>query len=304
MAVVGALVAILVPALSSVRSTGRMVVCVSNVRQQGLAIARYAAEFRERLPPKFLHLTALSPDGLMEDDRMLINRFLARWEGDRWAPAPEGWETPAGMWRCPEVRPEMDGDRYSHNGILHHAPNAWLFSSVVENRVAGTLFVSNQAHMGWDQRYAQSEWRRMDTIRRADSVITLIDNVAVWNSEHNHRDALEGVESGCEVVRTGNTCGMDKRGSHDRLSRRPAAFVDGHAGGVSSLEEYWFDEQAIYAPPGAPSGPMLWHRDVEHFVWYADPRRAEPSGERPGPSPGKKPPKPRPRLLRLPVTGL
>lgn len=273
-AIVAALIAILLPALSSVRATGRMVVCVSNVRQQGIAIATYANESRERLPPKYIHLTEFDADGDIESGPWLLNAYMAKLSGERFPNRADGWTHPTGMWRCPDVRLDGDTDRLTHNGVLHHAPNAWLFSSVVENRTAGTLVVSNQAHAGWDQRFGQSDWRRVDTVRRADAVVMLMDNVSAWNASHNHRDAREAFETGCEAVKVENDCGTQKSGSHDRMSRRPAAFVDGHAAGVSSETDYWFDEQAAYAPPGQPTGPMLWRRDVEHFVWYADPHSA------------------------------
>ncbi|GJQ29884.1 MAG: hypothetical protein HBSAPP03_17680 [Phycisphaerae bacterium] len=270
-AIVAALVAILLPALSSVRSTGRLVVCVSNIRQQGIAIAAYANESRERLPPKYIHLTEYDRDGEIASGPWLINAYMAKWAGEEFPTRFEGWSHPTGMWRCPEVRMEADGERLTHNGVLHHAPNGWLFSSVVENRVNGSLFVSNQAHAGWDQRYAQSDWRRVDSVRRADAVIMLMDNVSSWEAAHNHHDAREFFEAGCEAVKVDNECGTQKIGSHDRLSRRPASFVDGHAAGVPSEGEYWFDEQSMYAPPGQASGPTLWRRDVEHLVWYAEP---------------------------------
>lgn len=269
--IVAALIAILVPALSSVRSTGRLVVCVSNVRQQGIAIASYSSEFRERLPPKLLDLTEVASDGTVESRPWLINAFLSRWDNARFPASAYGWETPLGMWRCPEVRTDSDRDRFTHNGILHHAPNAWLFSSVVENRTTGALTVLNQAHAGWDQRFAQGEWRRVDTVRRSDHVVALLDNVSTWIAAHQHREAFESIESGCQVVRVDNECGDQKQGSHDRLLRRPAAFLDGHAAGLDSTTEYWFDEQSVYDPPEGSGGPMLWRRDVEHLVWYADP---------------------------------
>ncbi|CAG1005147.1 hypothetical protein PHYC_03202 [Phycisphaerales bacterium] len=292
--IVAALIAILVPALSSVRSTGRLVVCVSNVRQQGIAVASYAGEYRERLPPKLLQLTEVNPDGTLESRPWLINALLSRWDSGLFPTSAEGWDTPTGMWRCPEVRMDSDRDRFTHNGILHHAPNAWLFSTVVEDRTAGTVSVFNQAHAGWDGRFAQGDWRRMDTVRRSDHVVALMDNVSTWVGSHAHRDALESIETGCQVVRVDNECGEQKQGSHDRLSRRPSAFLDGHAAGVDSNTEYWFDERSVYEPPEGSGGPMLWRRDVEHLVWYADPHgssndeRPGRDGPKPVPNPAKK----------------
>lgn len=51
MAVIGVLIALLMPSLSSVRETARRVVCASNVRQHGLGMAMYADDYHGFLPP-------------------------------------------------------------------------------------------------------------------------------------------------------------------------------------------------------------------------------------------------------------
>ncbi len=270
-AIVALLIGILVPTLASVRAGGRLVVCSSNLRQQGVFVLAYAQDFRERLPPKLHILAERADDGTIESNPWLINAFLARWQGQRFPVGDLGWGVPQGVWRCSEIGPERERERWTHNGILHHAPNGWLFSTVVEDRVSGTVFVSNQAHPGWDIRFARGDWRRIDHLQRTQQTIALIDNVSVWIPGHGHHDALEFAEEGCQIVRNDNHCGERKSGSHDRLAVRPALFADGRAQPVPATDEYWFTEQAYYQSSDAPVGATLWRRDAEHFVWYVNP---------------------------------
>ncbi|MDX2132261.1 MAG: type II secretion system protein [Planctomycetota bacterium] len=276
-AIIAVLIGILVPTLASVRAGGRLVVCSSNLRQQGVFMLTYAQESRERLPPKLHILNERLDDGSTESNAWLINAFLARWQGVRFVPGADGWGVPSGVWRCSEIGPTRERERYTHNGILHHAPNGWLFSTVVEDRVNASVFVSNQAHAGWDGRYAGSEWRRIDHLQRSQQTIAMLDNVSAWVPGHGHFDALEFVESGCQITRTDNACGDRKSGSHDRMAVRPALFADGRAAPVPSTDEYWFDGQASYSLDGGP-GIMLWRREAEHLAWYVAPRDAGEGG--------------------------
>ena len=50
-AIIGMLIALLLPAVNSVREAGRRTTCKNRLRQQALAVRSYAQQFEERLPP-------------------------------------------------------------------------------------------------------------------------------------------------------------------------------------------------------------------------------------------------------------
>ena len=277
-AVIGLLLAVLLPALGKARQNGRLISCVSNVRQQGVATLSYAMDHRELLPPKLLYLTRYNEDGTLESEPWLINRVLAAYTGSPFGqPRPgEAWPNPTGVWRCPDVPLQLDSaDRWTHNGVLHHAPNGWLMSTVFQNEAQGTLRIVADAIGGWRDRPAGPQWRRADQVRtRQDRVVVLMDNVSMFVESHGHADAREEYQFACQVTREDNECGENKKGSHDALGVRPAVFLDGHANALPSGEAYWRDRQNIYSPAWSGAGMVFWAREVEHLLWFVDPTEA------------------------------
>lgn len=90
--------------------------------------------------------------------------FLARYRGETVDPVDGVWTVPSGIWRCPEVPPSRDIELTTHRGILHHAPNGYLFNTVVENRRDGVLLVTAEVPDGWERRYPRRHaWRRLVT---------------------------------------------------------------------------------------------------------------------------------------------
>src|SRR5690349_18747792 len=63
--IIGLLLAILLPALSSVKSQANAVVCLSNIRQTSNAVMLYASAWRNRLPP---NQTTPAPGRYWDDD--------------------------------------------------------------------------------------------------------------------------------------------------------------------------------------------------------------------------------------------
>jgi type II secretory pathway pseudopilin PulG len=49
--IIAALIALLLPALESARAQARTVVCMSNIRQLGLALRMYAGDFNQDIRP-------------------------------------------------------------------------------------------------------------------------------------------------------------------------------------------------------------------------------------------------------------
>lgn len=276
-AVIALLIGLILPALGKARATGRLIACTSSVRQQGAAVMSYSLDFKEALPPKYLDLTEAMPGGVWRSGPWLINMFLARYLGETVDPVDGVWTVPGGIWRCPEVPPSRDIELTTHRGILHHAPNGYLFNTVVENRRDGVLLVTAEVPDGWESRYQRRHaWRRLDMVTRPSSTMMIADSVSIFVASHGHADGLEYYESGCQFLNLPDACGEKKHGSHDPLNVRPAVFADGHAGGLSSSPGYWYDAQQTYYCGWAPSFSILaWNRDVEHLLWFVDPTASQ-----------------------------
>jgi prepilin-type N-terminal cleavage/methylation domain-containing protein len=268
--VIALLLAILIPALGAARRAARLSQCVANVRSQVQLVATYANEYRDVLPPREAFISEHVPHGLdTAVEPWLINRFLARWDGQIFKGDP-GYETPTGFWRCPEVRPEQDADlRWTHSGVIHYAPNQWAFSTFFDDRINARFEAASEAYGGWSVTYSGSKPRRMGDLRRDGEIIALIDNTTWFNYAHGHNDAHESVGVSLDVVAGDDGFHPPNRGSHDDQKVRSAAFIDGHAGTVSSDYSYWFDGQSSYTVNG--NNMQLNHREVERFMWYADP---------------------------------
>ncbi len=267
-AVIGLLVAVLLPALASSRRTARLTACLANVRSQGVMVSAYTADFKDALPPRILWWTEVDPDFGAVSSIYLINSFLARWEGKPWEKPDVGWPTPTGAWRCPEVRPGDDAERLTHSGVLHYAPNTWAFNSMNRNDDAGILKVWGDSPAGYEARAHTKSWHRSFLIQFPDQIVQLIDNVSYFNDGHGHRDARESIGLSGEAVQECKAFKLRQRGSHDRLARRPSVFFDNHAEALPSTPEYWLDEKAAYsAGPGAPSNDF-YAREVQRFLWF------------------------------------
>ncbi len=273
--IVALLLSILLPSFNSARSQARTTICLANLRSQQMAIHRYAFDYDGRLPAKRVwHITV---------EINLINTLLARYDGERFETNEDGLLTPAGIWRCPEVSVSEDGEeRWTHSGILHHAPNTWVFNNV---RVwpTGEVHIFADAYDGWET-YREPLWRMIDRIRRPFDIVALIDNVNFQSPGHGDRgrEARESIGRSCEVVYdlTDDQCQSDNRGSHDGHGRRPAVFMDAHAEALPSAESYWKADAGLYWPGGNEEAETtLYVREVEHFMWFIEP------GEYAGPAP-------------------
>jgi prepilin-type N-terminal cleavage/methylation domain-containing protein len=267
-AVIALLIAILLPALAAARRQARMMVCLSNVRTHGQLVAHYINDFKDALPPRQLSWTEVdSPNGLPGD--WLINRILARYNGERFDEPPVGWAVPVAEWRCPDVREGDDQSRSGHDGILHHAPNQWLFSYGNWNDLTGAKSNFSDVYFGSDGKFGRS-WRKVGDVWMPREIISLMCNVNYFVPAHGHRDVRAYYSMASDPVHGPNPFNWDNKGSHDELSRRPAVFVDGHGEPVPSTPEYWINgAQAYNAPDGTPA--VLYDREVQRFMWFVGP---------------------------------
>ncbi len=270
-AIIALLISILLPSIQSARDHARLAVCLSNLRAQGVTLERYTMLFGGRFPPKRVYEIV---DGKPEVS--LIDGILARFQHQPFTPAAQGeFPHPTGVWRCPDISEYQDyTERWTHSGILHYAPNTWLYNDIcLDGPDCDDDGIQSDALEGWELRFGGNGWRRVDQIRRTTEIAALIDNVNFYNESHGHREAREEIGLSCEVahVEDGGGCG-DNDGSHGRMQRRPCVFVDGHAAALPGTPAYWFDLLEDYRPMG-DRGPRvaLWQREVQHFIWFVEP---------------------------------
>lgn len=270
-AIIALLMGVLLPSLQRARKQGRVTVCVSNLRGQGQVLAQYTSDYADRLPPRFYWRAGEGPAEIW-----LLDLILARYLGQPFGKTEDGsWFRPAGIWRCPEIAVSEDLTlRFAHGGLIHYAPNTWLFN-VVRYIVPDDFNVSSDAIDGWDARFATSEWRRPDMIRRPADIITSIDNVNYFDIYHQHRESRLSIGWSFEVI---NDPGdpddprrLDNLGSHELLLRRPAVFLDGHAQALPATRDYWKSAKGRYRSSGSGRLATLFDREVKHFMWYIDP---------------------------------
>ncbi len=263
-AIVAALVGLIAPALGVARQQARLLRCVANVREQGVALADYATAYDGMLPPRlvwdYAHFRG-----------ELINSILATHVGQPFdAPADEfGWIPPSGIWRCPDVA--SDNLRATHSGILHHAPNRWIFNTVTSTD-GEEWIVTADAIGGWAPRYGTSAWRCLSMIRTPSEIVSLTDNTYFFRPICQHWEAGESVGMAWEITIDRPEDPDHIELAHERLRKRSAVFVDGHAEALPSTRDYWYDAPHAYHPLGNPARTeTLLDREVRHLVWFVGP---------------------------------
>ena len=104
--IIALLIALLLPALSSARATARVAGCLSNLRQQALAVNVYAGDHQEMVPPAFAE-TGVKPRGY----QALIETGSLGAAVDVDVPDQNGNVFPAvrysGALHCPEARRQV-----------------------------------------------------------------------------------------------------------------------------------------------------------------------------------------------------
>lgn len=271
-AVVALLVGILLPALGRARQQARLTLCLSNLRGQMVIVQNYAGDFGEALPARMFWWMRRLDSGDTELSPWLINRWLARYAGEEFVRPEVGWPIPAGAWRCPDVRPSEDETRTTHEGILHYAPNQWLFPSGSIN--LNDSYFESDSLPGWRSRYGGQQWRKLFQPRQPEQTAALIDNVLFDNVYHGHDEARSSMGRWSELLseRTENS-GEWNRGSHDALKQRPTGFLDGHSDVLPSTAAFWEQDRGLYVPSfGRSRDPeALFAPEVRHLLWFVDP---------------------------------
>lgn len=269
--IIALLLAIIIPTLQSVRAHGRLTHCLSNMHAQGIVLAQYAAEFRDHLPPRKVSLT----DELGYYAPRLLDAFLARYSGQPFGKRRlDGWRTPTGVWRCPDVEEARDYDRRSHSGVAHYAANGWLFNSVTINVVSRQIKEEATVYRGWEQAVNPYRWREVGAVERPTDLMALMDNVNYYNVEHGHWEAREAIRMSYDTVYAPDPYRRgENEGSHMELAARPTLFLDGRAEPLPTSSDYWLDTQHLYHAGGDTTGPcaVFFEREVQRFMWFLAP---------------------------------
>ena len=267
-AIIAVLVGILLPVLARAREQGRLLACLSNIRGQGMTLYGYTADYDGAMPPRVTR-------DYFHGEGSLINEILAHHEHQDFdAPLNTAWRRPTGIWRCPEVRD--DNERSTHSGIIHHAPNRWLFNSVATFD-GEEYVVSTDSPAEWAERYGTESWRHIDQVAAPSEIVALIDNVYYFFEVHGHWEARESIGSGQDIILDPDDVPPDQRqASHASLQKRPAVFVDGHTEALSSIKAYWQDVLLNVHPMGNSAvGVSYYQRDIQRLMWFVGPGETE-----------------------------
>ncbi|MCC7388932.1 MAG: type II secretion system protein [Phycisphaerales bacterium] len=273
-AIIALLVGILLPALGSARASSKLQLCQSNLRGQASIVAMYTLDFNDALPPRRYDWTGTDGDGNPLGGIWSMNRFLARYAGDPFPDVEFGYPSPTGVWRCPNVDADDDQTtRLTHAGVLHHAPNRWLFTYAVVNEDEGTAGIYSDILDGWHRRWPMRQWRRLDVVDRPTEIVTLMDDVLYYNQSHGHADAREYFGLRNEIVDHASNA-VDNLSSHDAVKRLSAVFADGHGEPLAQTAAYWDQDIRSFSSNGPAY--QLSDPEVRHLAWFV--RRTDEGG--------------------------
>jgi prepilin-type N-terminal cleavage/methylation domain-containing protein len=274
-AIIALLIGILLPALGKARASSRLLACQANLRSQAQTVAMYQLDHAEALPPRRYDFNRIDDDGNLEGGIWSINQFLADYMGDPFPKVEFGFPSPKGMWRCPNVKPDDDQlIRLTHAGVIHHAPNRWLFTYAVVNEDLGTARFFSDILAGWNARWSERHWRRGDGVTEPTATLTLMCNVVFYFQAHGHDDAREYYGRADEIIANPPDT-TPNRSSHGAAGRLPAVYLDGHSGALPQTADYWKTDTTGYRYGGGPTY-QLSGKEVEHLMWFV--RRSDRAG--------------------------
>ncbi|MCL4220362.1 MAG: type II secretion system GspH family protein [Phycisphaerales bacterium] len=280
-AIIALLIGTLLPALAMARHQARLLVCQSNVRQQGEMVTQYALDNQDALPPRLAWINQRDDEGAYELHRDLLNGWVAGALGEPFPPMPgTAFSQPTGVWVCPDAENGNHGTRLTHNGMLYYAPNQFMFGIIDADEQTGEVNAWVDAMPGWDARFGGSGWRRLSMFDRPSELIMLMDNVCFYVFMHEHIDAREFYRRASDVPAdpfVDGDLGTDipNEGSHPKAGKRPAVFTDAHVEAKSDKSASWQGAKGLYRGPDAPAGGLatrFYESEVRHFMWFIQPK--------------------------------
>ena len=216
----------------------------------------------------------LLQDGELDGGLWSMNRFLADYMGDPFPDVDFGFPSPTGMWRCPNVGPDDDQlIRLTHAGVVHHAPNRWLFTYAVVNEDLGTARFISDTLAGWDSRWPNRHWRRADVVPQPTETMSLMCNTVYYFEGHGHDDAREYFATADEIIDQPEGASPN-RSSHDSVKKLPAVYLDGHSEPLPQTANFWKQNIASYSSNGPAY--QLSEKEVKHLMWFV--RRSDLGG--------------------------
>ena len=272
-AIIGVLIAILLPALGHARQTARVTMCLSNLRSQGQVLASYTLDFKDGTPPRLTLTDRQYDDGTSGFTQVLFNQFLADWMGQPYQQEIDSpLYIPNGMWRCPNISSEEEDLRLTHAGRIHHAPNAFLFPIVDAQSSNAHPSVSIDTPPGWETSSYATHWPKYTSPAFASNIIAIMDNVRFYVPLHRHYDAREAYGFSSQVSLHPTDGFSENVGAHDKAGVRPTVFVDGHGSSLSNSSSFWEQSPAQYKGPNASFSSTFFAPEVKHFMYYVSDR--------------------------------
>ena len=196
--IIAVLIGLLMPALSKAREQARRTLCLSNVRQLGIAAIMYANENKGRFPLDDRYYAPIAPNGWITPNVFRGDMF-------------QHFRVPDAVWTCPSMRiPVQDHNNPSHGS---------MYDQGIPNKFSSYMYLGNgygtptsSWEKDWTRRPVRSKDYRRDMVLFADLVMYEPSN-EVWG----------------EIIFAANTFIINHP---DRTGRNPVGanqvFSDGH----------------------------------------------------------------------------
>jgi len=250
-AIVGVLIALLVPGLGAVREGARTAACLSNQRQMGMGWSLYADIHDGRAMPLAYTGASLGVDptgdsifwwGSAGDATGVVDHdagFLAPYLDSTLAPKSV-YECPAQPWGTyrPQGAARTITSTYGYNGY----------------------YLSPEATPGWSRRIGHRPWRRVAGIARPSEVLVFADTLLPGDPPSNtalldppmlyrgrgrwraNRAPTTAFRHGASVSMPGSAVGVRADGSAEATPGRPAWIVDRRnaIGSIGTSNDPWY----------------------------------------------------------------